>query len=166
MTEITDIAAREILDSRGNPTVEVEVYTASGAMGRAAVPSGASTGEHEALEMRDGDKDRYLGKGVTNAVSNVIERIAPVVVGLEADDQAALDQAMLELDGTPTKSSLGANAILGVSCLGHAPLSLPRWLQCTALACAADEYSQRWSPCGQQRRRPGIHGRSAWVAEF
>jgi enolase len=115
MTEITDIAAREILDSRGNPTVEVEVYTASGAMGRAAVPSGASTGEHEALEMRDGDKDRYLGKGVTNAVSNVIERIAPVVVGLEADDQAALDQAMLELDGTPTKSSLGANAILGVS---------------------------------------------------
>lgn len=115
MTEITDIAAREILDSRGNPTVEVEVYTASGAMGRAAVPSGASTGEHEALEMRDGDDDRYLGKGVTNAVNNVIERIAPVVVGLEADDQAALDQAMIELDGTPTKSSLGANAILGVS---------------------------------------------------
>ncbi|MFW6067686.1 MAG: phosphopyruvate hydratase [Myxococcota bacterium] len=115
MTEIIEVRAREILDSRGNPTVEVEVELASGAMGRAAVPSGASTGEHEALELRDGDGARYLGKGVTKAVGNVRERIASEVVGLDALDQRAVDEAMLELDGTDAKSELGANAILGVS---------------------------------------------------
>ena len=115
MTEIINVTAREILDSRGNPTVEVEVAVGTGDVGRAAVPSGASTGEHEALELRDGDKKRYLGKGVRKAVANVIDEIAPAVVGLDASDQAVLDQRMIELDGTPTKSKLGANAILGVS---------------------------------------------------
>jgi enolase len=115
MLEITGIAAREILDSRGNPTVEVEIEIDGVAVGRAAVPSGASTGEHEALELRDGDASRYLGKGVLKAVENVMEQIAPEVLGRDALDQAAIDQAMLELDGTRTKSKLGANAILGVS---------------------------------------------------
>ncbi len=115
MTEIIEISAREILDSRGNPTIEVEVHTASGTTGRAAVPSGASTGEHEALELRDGDESRFLGKGVLQAVENVAEKIAPAVVGWDSLDQPGIDQIMLELDGTPTKSNLGANAILGVS---------------------------------------------------
>jgi enolase len=115
MTEIVEISAREILDSRGNPTVEVEVHTAAGSSGRAAVPSGASTGEHEALELRDGDKGRYLGKGVLKAVENVAEKIAPAVVGLDALDQVSVDRTMIDLDGTPSKSNLGANAILGVS---------------------------------------------------
>ncbi len=115
MTEIINVTAREILDSRGNPTIEVEVAVGTGDVGRAAVPSGASTGEHEALELRDGDAARYLGKGVRKAVANVVETIAPAVVGLDAGNQAALDARMIELDGTPTKSKLGANAILGVS---------------------------------------------------
>ncbi len=115
MTEIINVTAREILDSRGNPTVEVEVAVGTGDVGRAAVPSGASTGEHEALELRDGDKSRYLGKGVRKAVANVIDVLAPAVVGMDASDQAALDARMIELDGTPTKAKLGANAILGVS---------------------------------------------------
>ena len=115
MSEIVDIYAREILDSRGNPTVEVEVYLESGAMGRAAVPSGASTGEREALELRDGDKARYLGKGVLKAVDNVNEVIAEALIGWEATDQAGIDRKLLELDGTETKSKLGANALLGVS---------------------------------------------------
>ncbi len=115
MTDIIHVKAREILDSRGNPTVEAEVALESGVTGRAAVPSGASTGEHEALELRDDDKARYLGKGVLKAVRHVNEIIAPVVTGLDALDQVALDKAMLTLDGTPTKSKLGANAILAVS---------------------------------------------------
>jgi len=115
MTEIINVHAREILDSRGNPTIEVEVAVATGDVGRAAVPSGASTGEHEALELRDGDKGRYLGKGVRKAVANVIDAIAPAVIGVDATDQAGLDARMLALDGTPTKSKLGANAVLGVS---------------------------------------------------
>ncbi|MFW5894113.1 MAG: phosphopyruvate hydratase [Verrucomicrobiota bacterium] len=115
MTTIYDVVAREIIDSRGNPTVEVEVMLESGIIGRAAVPSGASTGENEALELRDGDKKRYLGKGVLQAVENVNEKIFPEVEGLDALDQPAIDQAMLDLDGTDTKSNLGANAILGVS---------------------------------------------------
>jgi len=115
MLTITTLKAREILDSRGNPTLEVDCQLAGGAVGRAAVPSGASTGEHEALELRDGDKARFGGKGVQKAVRNVNERIAPTVVGMEAYDQLAVDQAMIALDGTPTKSQLGANAILGVS---------------------------------------------------
>jgi len=115
MSEISDIKAREILDSRGNPTVEVDVLLAGGAAGRAAVPSGASTGEHEALELRDGDKNRYLGKGVLKAVKNVTDKILPAVRGLDSLDQLTLDRTMLQLDGTPTKSVLGANAILAVS---------------------------------------------------
>jgi enolase len=115
MTEIINVAAREILDSRGNPTVEVEVAVASGHLGRAAVPSGASTGEREALELRDGDKKRYLGKGVRKAVQNVMNVIGPAIVGMDASDQAALDARMIALDGTKTKSKLGANAVLGVS---------------------------------------------------
>ena len=115
MTEIINVAAREILDSRGNPTVEVEVAVASGHLGRAAVPSGASTGEREALELRDGDKKRYLGKGVRKAVQNVRNVIGPAIVGMDASDQAALDARMVALDGTKTKAKLGANAILGVS---------------------------------------------------
>ena len=114
-TTITAITAREILDSRGNPTIEVDVRLASGHLGRAAVPSGASTGEHEALELRDGDKKRYLGKGVLNAVANVKAKIAPALIGIDATDQVGLDRVMLALDGTPTKSKLGPNAILGVS---------------------------------------------------
>lgn len=112
---IDEIIAREILDSRGNPTVEVEVYLEDGTVGRAAVPSGASTGAHEALEMRDGDQSRYLGKGVLNAVKNVNEVIAPELVNYPVTDQVAIDQLMIDLDGTPNKSKLGANAILGVS---------------------------------------------------
>jgi enolase len=114
-TKITRIHARQIIDSRGNPTVEADVYVAAGVRGRAAVPSGASTGEHEALELRDADKSRYLGKGVLKAVANVNGEIAKAVSGLDAGDQRALDKRMIELDGTPTKSKLGANAILAVS---------------------------------------------------
>ena len=112
---IEKVFAREILDSRGNPTVEVDVTLESGIMGRAAVPSGASTGENEALELRDGDKNRYLGKGTLKAVANVNEKIAPVVEGMNVLDQRLIDKTMIELDGTPTKQNLGANAILGVS---------------------------------------------------
>src|ERR1043166_5900091 len=115
MSAIYQIHAREILDSRGNPTVEVDVILAGGAMGRAAVPSGASTGEHEALELRDGDKKRYAGKGVTRAVKNVTEKLLPALQGVDALDQLTVDRIMLDLDGTETKSKLGANAILAVS---------------------------------------------------
>ncbi len=114
MPEILQVTAREILDSRGNPTVEAEVHTTSG-WGRAAVPSGASTGEHEANELRDGDKKRYLGKGVKQAVENVNEKLGPAVIGMSALDQAAIDHQLIDLDGTPTKSKMGANAILAVS---------------------------------------------------
>ena len=115
MTTIIDVKAREILDSRGNPTVEAEVSLACGATGRAAVPSGASTGQHEAVELRDGDKKRYGGKGVMKAVANVNEIIGPNIVGLDATQQIVIDEALIELDGTPSKKNLGANAILGVS---------------------------------------------------
>ncbi|OHD04419.1 MAG: phosphopyruvate hydratase [Sphingopyxis sp. RIFCSPHIGHO2_01_FULL_65_24] len=115
MTAIIDIHGREILDSRGNPTVEVDVLLEDGSFGRAAVPSGASTGAHEAVELRDGDKGRYLGKGVTKAVAAVNGDIADALIGLDAEDQRELDQMMIDLDGTPNKSRLGANAILGVS---------------------------------------------------
>ncbi|HEX4020755.1 MAG TPA: phosphopyruvate hydratase [Acidobacteriaceae bacterium] len=115
MTEIVSIHAREILDSRGNPTVEADVVLESGAIGRAAVPSGASTGEHEAVELRDGDKDHYLGKGVLQAVENVESVLAPELAGMDASNQRLIDQTMVALDGTPNKSRLGANAILAVS---------------------------------------------------
>ena len=115
MSIITDVYAREVLDSRGNPTIEVEVFTEDGAFGRGMVPSGASTGEHEAVELRDGDKSRYLGKGVQKAVDNVNNVIAEEIIGYDVRDQEAIDRALIALDGTPTKSKLGANAILGVS---------------------------------------------------
>jgi enolase len=125
MTEIVEVKAREIIDSRGNPTVEVDVHLACGAMGRAAVPSGASTGTREALELRDKRSKRYGGKGVLTAVGNVMTRIAPQVLGLDAADQCAVDQRMIDLDGTPTKSKLGANAILGVSMAAARAAALP-----------------------------------------
>src|SRR2546427_12070546 len=115
MSAIYDIQAREILDSRGNPTVEADVVLTGGAVGRAAVPSGASTGEHEALELRDGDKKRFLGKGVSKAVKNVTSKILPALKGVDSLDQLTVDRIMLELDGTETKAKLGANAILAVS---------------------------------------------------
>jgi enolase len=115
MSTIVDITAREILDSRGNPTVESDVLLSSGVLGRAAVPSGASTGEHEAVELRDGDEDRYLGKGVRRAVRNIEETIAPALAGADATDQIGIDAALIDLDATPNKSNLGANAILAVS---------------------------------------------------
>src|SRR5262249_52351888 len=114
MPEILHVSAREILDSRGNPTVEAEVHTSSG-FGRGAVPSGASTGEHEALELRDGDKKRYLGKGVLKSVENINNHLGPAVVGMSALDQVGVDHRLLELDGTPNKSKMGANSILAVS---------------------------------------------------
>jgi enolase len=113
--EIVKVVGREILDSRGNPTVEADVYLADGSVGRAAVPSGASTGEHEAVELRDNDPKRYLGKGTRKAVANILKKIAPVITGKEAEDQNTIDRAMIELDGTPNKAKLGANAILAVS---------------------------------------------------
>jgi enolase len=115
MTAIVDIVARQILDSRGNPTVEVDVTLEDGSAGRAAVPSGASTGAHEAVELRDGDKTRYLGKGVLKAVAAVNDEILEAVGGMDAEDQIAIDETMIALDGTPNKARLGANAILGVS---------------------------------------------------
>ncbi len=115
MTTIYDVRAREIIDSRGNPTIEVEVELDSGIVGRAAVPSGASTGENEAIELRDGDKSRFMGKGVLKAVENVNEKIFPEIEGMDARDQALIDQTMIDLDGTKNKATLGANAILGVS---------------------------------------------------
>ena len=114
-TTITDVYAREILDSRGNPTIEVDVELENGVIGRAAIPSGASTGEHEAVELRDGDKARYLGKGVLNAVEHVNNTLAGELTGYDALDQVGIDRMMIDLDGTPTKAKLGANAILGVS---------------------------------------------------
>ena len=115
MSAIVDVIAREILDSRGNPTVEADVLLESGVMGRAAVPSGASTGSREAIELRDGDKSRYLGKGVLKAVEHVNTEICEAIIGLDVEDQAFLDRTMIELDGTENKSRLGANAILAVS---------------------------------------------------
>ena len=115
MSVITDIHAREVLDSRGNPTVEAEVYTELGGFGRAIVPSGASTGEHEAVELRDGDKSRFNGNGVLTAVENVNGEIAKAVIGLDVTDQRLIDQTMIDLDGTPNKGRLGAHASLSVS---------------------------------------------------
>src|SRR6267154_3876019 len=115
LTIISELRARQVLDSRGNPTIEVDAELTGGAVGRAIVPSGASTGEHEAWELRDGDKERFLGRGVTKAVANVKEIIAKEVTGMDALDQVRVDKAMIALDGTPNKSKLGANAILAVS---------------------------------------------------
>ena len=152
MPSIDVVVAREILDSRGNPTVEVEVGLDDGSTGRAAVPSGASTGAFEALELRDGDKTRYRGKGVEKAVLAVIEQIGPELVGYDATEQRLIDQAMLDLDATPDKSSLGANAILGVSlAVAHAAseasrpaaVPLPRRPERARAAGPDDEHPQR-----------------------
>lgn len=149
MPYIIDVYGREVLDSRGNPTIEVEVLTESGGYGRALVPSGASTGEHEAVELRDGDKDRYLGKGVEQAVQNVNEVIAPEIVGFDVTEQVDIDQVMIELDGSENKGKLGANAILGVSmAVAHAAadyLGQPLYkylggFQATNLTDTDDEY--------------------------
>ena len=115
MTQISQVIGREILDSRGNPTVEADVILSNGVVGRAAAPSGASTGEREAIELRDGDKERYLGKGVRKAVSHINQQLAEAVTGLDCQQQSELDQVMIDLDGTPNKSNLGANALLAVS---------------------------------------------------
>ena len=139
MAMITEVYAREILDSRGNPTVEVEVCLEDGAMGRAAVPSGASTGVHEAVELRDGDKERYLGKGVTKAVDNVNDIIAEAIIGLDATRQTEIDELLVRLDGTPNKGRLGANAILGVSMAvakaAAASVGLPLYLYLLPKSC-------------------------------
>ncbi len=178
-TNITRVNARQVIDSRGNPTVEADVYVGTGARGRAAVPSGASTGEHEALELRDGDKSKYLGKGVLKAVANVNGEIAKAVVGLDAADQRALDKRMIELDGTPTKSRLGANAILAVSMAaarGAAAaqnLTLYKYLatlldghERESSALPDDEHLKRRSARGQLCRFSGVHGDACWSADF
>ena len=134
MSGIRNVKARQIIDSRGNPTVEVEVLLESGAHGRAAVPSGASTGEKEAIELRDGDKKRWMGKGVIKAVANVSKAIAPKLLGMEALDQVAVDHAMIELDGTKTKGKLGANAILGVSLAVARPRRMRRANHCIVIS--------------------------------
>ena len=166
MTAIVDIIGREILDSRGNPTVEVDVVLEDGSIGRAAVPSGASTGAHEAVELRDGDKKRYLGKGVQKAVEAVNGEISRRSAIMDAEDQVQIDQTMIELDGTPNKSRLGANAILGVSLavrqgggriLRHAALSLCRRHLGADPAGADDEHHQWRRACRQPDRLPGIH---------
>ena len=146
MSIIIDVYGREVLDSRGNPTVEVEVVLEDGAFGRAAVPSGASTGAFEAVELRDGDKSRYLGKGTLDAVTHVNTEIADVLVGMEAEDQRAIDELMIATDGTENKGKLGANAILGAS-LATAKAAA----ESAELANTHDEHSQRWRACRQQR---------------
>ena len=165
--EIVDVSAREILDSRGNPTVEVEVTLDDGTVGRAAVPSGASTGIYEACELRDGDKSRYLGKGVLKAVENVNVEIAEALQGMNVLDQTSIDKLLIELDGTPNKTRLGANAILGVSlaCAKAGSLATGQSLYnyiggCNAktLPGADDERAQRRrTRHRQQRRYSGVH---------
>ena len=166
MSEIIRVHAREILDSRGNPTVEAEVMLLSGTIGRAAVPSGASTGEREALELRDGNKERYLGKGVQKAVQNVILKIGPELVGMDVFEQRRLDYTMIELDGTETKRALGANAILAVSLAcaraaaaeaRDAPVPLHRRGLGQGHPRPACQYHQRRDARRQQHGHPGIH---------
>ncbi len=166
MTAIVDIVGREILDSRGNPTVEVDVVLEDGSMGRAAVPSGASTGAHEAVELRDGGA-RYLGKGVEKAVDAVNGEIFEAIGGMDAENQLHIDQTMIDLDGTPNKKRLGANAILGVSlgccqggCGSFRPAALPlcRRPECPYPAGADDEHHQWRRACRQSDRFPGVHG--------
>ena len=158
MSYISEIFARQILDSRGNPTVEVDVLTDEGAIGRAAVPSGASTGVHEAVELRDGDKKEYVGKGVLKAVKNVNTVDAPDLIGHDVADQTGIDAIMMELDGTPNKAKLGANAMLAVSMAVAkaaaeeavlAAISLYRRHQCKNTAHSDDEYSEWRCACRQ-----------------
>ena len=152
MIEIVDVVGREILDSRGNPTVEVEVYLEDGTMGRAAVPSGASTGIYEACELRDGDKSRYLGKGVEKAVANVNTEIAEALIGTNVLDQVAIDKMLIDLDGTPNGLRQGRGREPG-----HLPVQLYRRRQRQAAARAHDEHSQRRRSRHQQRGDPGVH---------
>ncbi len=156
MSYISEIFARQILDSRGNPTVEVDVITDEGAIGRAAVPSGASTGIHEAVELRDGDKKKYVGKGVLKAVDNVNKFIAPALLGNDVADQTGIDEMMIALDGTANKGKLGANAILAVSmavakaAAEEASLPLFRYVGGTNAKTSPysdDEHPEWWSPC-------------------
>ena len=151
MTEIVAIRAREVLDSRGNPTVEADVILESGALGRAIVPSGASTGEHEAVELRDGDKTHFLGKGVLQAVENVETVIAPELEGLDAANQRLIDQTMCALDGTPNKAKLGANAILAVSMAACRAVAQTLEIQCLRVAYPHAERAKWRGPRGQQR---------------
>ena len=166
MTAIVNVVGREILDSRGNPTVEVDVVLEDGSMGRAAVPSGASTGTREAVELRDGDKGRFGGKGVLKAVEAVNRDIFDAVSGLEAEDQLKIDETMIALDGTNNKSRLGANAVLGVSlavakaAAEASGLTLYRYVggaMAQSVADADDEYRQRRRACRQSDRLSGVH---------
>ena len=175
MTQILDIIGREILDSRGNPTVEVDVVLEDGALGRAAVPSGASTGAHEAVELRDGDTKRYLGKGVTKAVDGVNGEIFDALRGMDAEDQRRIDHALIALDGTPNKARLGANAILGVSLAvakaaaespRAAALSLRRRRLGARAAGADDEHHQRRRARRQPDRHPGVHDHAGVGADL
>ena len=169
MSSIVDVVAREVLDSRGNPTVEADVLLESGVMGRAAVPSGASTGEKEAVELRDGDKARYLGKGVLQAVENVNTEICEAIIGLDAAEQSFIDRTLLELDGTDNKSRLGANAILAVSVAvakAAAAVSLSGWCRPDEPAGADDERDQWWCTRQQQPGYPGIHDHAGWRQDF
>ena len=175
MTAITDIIGREILDSRGNPTVEVDVILEDGSKGRAAVPSGASTGAHEAVELRDGDKARYGGKGVRKAVDAVNGEIFDALGGMDAEAQAKIDETLIALDGTPNKGRLGANAILGVSLAvakaaaaakRDAALPLRRRHRRPHAAGADDEHHQWRRACRQSDRLPGIHDHAGRRAEL
>ena len=163
MSAIIDVIGREVLDSRGNPTVEAEVWLESGCIATAAVPSGASTGVREAIELRDGDPARYSGKGVTKAVGNVSGEIADAVIGLEASDQEFIDRLMIDLDGTENKSRLGANAILAVSmavaraAAQETGLPLYRYFGCGDASRSDDERDQRRRAREQQPRPAGIH---------
>jgi enolase len=171
MTAIEGVRARQVIDSRGNPTVEADVFVAGGFMGRAIVPSGASTGIREAIELRDGDKTRFGGKGVSKAVANVNGEIAAAIIGMDVHDLAAIDAVMLKLDGTENKSRLGANALLAVSLAvahaGAAAAGKPLFSYlCGDFAGADDEYHQWGRPCGQFRRHAGIHDYSGGCAEL
>ena len=167
---IEDVIGREVLDSRGNPTVEVDVFLTDGAVGTAIVPSGASTGAHEAVELRDGDRERYGGKGVLNAVRHVNESLRPELIGIDPVDQVSVDRLLIALDGTDNKSKLGANALLGVSlAVAHAAaesLGLPlyRYLGgagARTLPGAAREHPERREARGGLDRLPGVHDRAA-----
>ena len=189
--EIEKVIGREILDSRGNPTVEAEVYLVDGTIGRGMAPSGASTGEFEALELRDGDKSRYLGKGVTKAVENINTIINDTIVGMDASDIYAVDAAMIAADGTKDKSKLGANAILAVSIAaaraasisldiplyrflggisgnfpGHSPVPLYRRRKRKQTSGSDDEYIKWRSPCGKHSGCTGVHDHAGRSSEF
>ena len=163
MSRITNVFAREVLDSRSNPTVEVEIELEDGSFGRAIVPSGASTGEFEAVELRDGDNARYLGKGVTQAVAHVNNELSDLLTGRDANDQRGCDEAMIAADGTPNKGHFGANAILGCS------LAIARAAAISKRphpARSDDEYPERWRACRQQRGFPRVHDQARRCPRF